>query len=76
MYIAEAVFIALIVALIIAFIGTSGMRAELKSVHTATQANIYIKDGSFKLSNEQDIYVCKKVDKVAKPKPQQQQAQR
>lgn len=52
------------------------MRAELKSVHTATQANIYIKDGSFKLSNEQDIYVCKKVDKVAKPKPQQQQAQR
>lgn len=70
---AEAAGIALFVALIIAFVATSGMRAELKTVQTATQANIYIKDGSFKLTNEQDIYVCKKVDKTAKPKPQQQQ---
>ena len=76
MEIAEAIVIALIVALIIAFIGTGSLRAELKSVQTATQANIYIKDGSFNLTDQQDIYVCKKVDKVAKPKPQQQQAQR
>lgn len=69
---AEAAGIALIVALLIAFVATSGMRAELKTVQTATQANIYIKDGSFKLTNEQDIYVCKKVDKTAKPKQQQQ----
>ena len=72
MVIAEAIGIAIVIALIIAFIGTSSLRSELKSVRTATEANIYIKDGSFKLSNEQDIYVCKKVDKTAKPKPQQQ----
>jgi hypothetical protein len=76
MEVAEALVIAIIIALIIAFVLTSGLRAELKSVQTATQANIYIKEGSFKLSNEQDIYVCKKVDRTAKPKPQQQQAQR
>ena len=73
MVVAEAIGIALIIALIIAFIGTGALRSELKSVQTATQANIYIADGSFKLSNEQDIYICKKVEKTAKPKPQQQQ---
>ena len=66
------VLIALVVALIIAFVLTSGLRAELKTVHKATEANIYIKDGSFKLSNEQDIYVCKKVEKTERPKQQQQ----
>ncbi|MCR4625580.1 MAG: hypothetical protein K5795_06395 [Lachnospiraceae bacterium] len=67
------ILIAIVVGLIIAFVLTSGLRAELKSVHQATQANIYIKQGSFKLSNEQDLYICTKVDKTAKPKPQQQQ---
>ncbi len=73
MEIYHVVLIAIVVALIIAFIGTSSLRAELKSVRTATEANIYIKDGSFHLSNEQDIYVCKNVEKTAKPKPQQNQ---
>lgn len=72
MEIYQIVLIALVVALIIAFIGTASLRAELKTVHKATEANIYIKDGSFHLSNEQDIYVCKKVEKTEKPKPQQQ----
>ena len=67
------ILIAIVVGLIIAFVLTSGLRAELKSVHQATQANIYIKQGSFKLSNEQNLYICTKVDKTAKPKPQQQQ---
>ena len=73
MIIAEAIGIALVIALIIAFIGTGALRSELKSVYIATQANIYIKDGSFKLSDEQDIYVGKKLDKVARPKQNQQQ---
>lgn len=73
MLIAECVGIAIVIALIIAFIGTSSLRAELQSVRTATEANIYIKDGSFNLTKQDDIYVCKKVDKTAKPKPQQQQ---
>ena len=72
MVIAEAIGIALVISLIIAFIGTSALRAELKSVHQATEAKIYIKEGSFQLKDEQDIYLCKKVDKRAKPKPQQQ----
>lgn len=66
--------IAFVVALIIAFIATSALRSELKSVQTATEANIYVKDGSFKLTNEQDIYVCRKVEKTEKPKPQNQQS--
>ena len=66
----EALLIAFVVALIIAFIGTSALRSELKSVRTATEANIYIKEGSFNLTNEQDIYVCRKVEKTAKPKQQ------
>jgi len=72
----ESILIALVAALIVAFIATSGMRSELKSVQTATQANIYIKDGSFNLTNEQDIYVCKKLERTEKPKPQQQPQQR
>ena len=70
---AEAIGIAIVIALIIAFIGTSALRSELKSVSTATEANVYIKQGSFKLSNEQDIYVCKKVEKTERPKQQTQQ---
>ncbi|MBR6476494.1 MAG: hypothetical protein IKS98_13765 [Lachnospiraceae bacterium] len=74
---AYPIIIAIVVGLIIAFVLTSGLRAELKSVHQATQANIYIKQGSFNLSNEQDLYICTRVEKTAKPKPQQkQQAQR
>ncbi|MBR4341725.1 MAG: hypothetical protein IKP88_03265 [Lachnospiraceae bacterium] len=66
----EALLIAFFVALIIAFIATSSLRAELKSVRQATEANIYIKDGSFNLTNEQDIYLCRKVEKTARPKQQ------
>ena len=72
MLIAECIGIAIVIALIIVFIGTSSLRSELQSVRTATEANIYIKDGSFNLTKQDDIYVCKKVDKTAKPKPQQQ----
>ena len=72
MLIAECIGIAIVIALIIAFIGTSSLRSELQSVRTATEANIYLKDGSFNLTKQDDIYVCKKVDKTAKPKPQQQ----
>ena len=68
----EAAGIALVIALIIAFIATSSLRAELKSVQTATEANIYIQEGSFKLSNSQDIYVATNLEKKPKPKPQQQ----
>jgi len=67
------ILIAVVVGLIIAFILTSGMRAELTSVRQATEANIYIKDGSFNLTNQQDLFICKKVEKTEKPKPQQQQ---
>ena len=67
------ILIAVVVGLIIAFILTSGMRAELTSVRPATEANIYIKDGSFNLTNQQDLFICKKVEKTEKPKPQQQQ---
>ena len=64
------VLIAIAVGAIIAFIGTSALRGELKTVKKATEANIYIKEGSFNLTNEQDIYVCKKVEKTERPKQQ------
>ena len=72
MEIYQIVIIAVVVGLIVAFLLTSGMRAELKTVQTATQANIYIKEGSFHLSNQQDVLVATNVEKTAKPKPQQQ----
>ena len=71
--IVEALLIAFVVALIIAFIGTAALRSELKSVKTATEANLYIKEGSFNLTKEQDIFVCTNLEKTAKPKPQEQQ---
>ena len=43
MDLAYPIIIAIVVGLIIAFVLTSGLRAELKSVRQATQANIYIK---------------------------------
>ena len=70
---AYPIIIAIVAGLIIAFVLTSGMRAELTSVRQATEANIYIKDGSFNLTNQQDLFICKKVEKTEKPKPQQQQ---
>ena len=68
----HVILIALGVALLIAFIATAALRGELKSVAKATEANNYIKEGSFNLTNEQDIFVCTKVEKTERPKQNQQ----
>ena len=69
----QVVLAAFVIALIIGFIGIMILRGQLKSVAIATEANNYIVDGSFVLTDEQDIYVCKKVDRTEKPKQNQQQ---
>ncbi|MCQ2495907.1 MAG: hypothetical protein MJ131_04875 [Lachnospiraceae bacterium] len=63
--------IAVVIGLLAGFIGTLSMRSELKSVRIADAAQNFIKQGSFKLNDSRDIYMYRKVERRAKPKPQQ-----
>lgn len=62
------VIVCLLLGALIALILTAGYRSELHSVRTATNAKHYIKDGSFNLTDNRDIFMYKKVEKTARPK--------
>lgn len=49
--------LSIIIALIIAGIACFVAYSSMKSVHTATSAKQYEKDGSFKLDSKNDVYI-------------------
>lgn len=58
-----AAAIALVIALFIAWIGVSGMKAKLKSVRKESMANRYIRDDSLRLRSQSDLFLHKQLDK-------------
>lgn len=63
--------VALIIGFIIALISVTVMKGKLKSVHFQGQASSYIRPGSFKITDQNDLYLYKRVER--KEKPQQNQ---
>lgn len=63
----QYLIISLIVALIIAFVGTAILKGQLKSVAPKNEASDYIKSGSMHVKVEKDMYLYKKVEKEKKP---------
>lgn len=59
---------AVIIGIIIGFIGVSIMKAKLKSVRFQAAANSYVRQNSFNVANSNDVFLYSTVSKVAKPK--------
>ncbi len=58
--------IAAVIGLLGGAITGSALKSELKSVHSNDSAAHYIKDGSFKLSHQRDVFLYKEVVRTAK----------
>lgn len=63
-----AALIAFGIAFIISLIATGIMRLKLKSVFSQSRSDDYIKEGSFKLSKKEDLFLYKTVSRRLKPK--------
>lgn len=61
-----AAAIALVIALLIAWIGVSGMKGKLKSVKKQAMANQYVREGSMNLQSQNDLFLHKQVQKRPK----------
>ena len=59
-----SIVIGFVVGLIVALI----LKAQLKSVHQQSEANVYVKSGSLKLNTQRDIFLYRHVTRREKPK--------
>lgn len=59
-----AIFTGLAIGLIVAFIATSVMKGKLKTVRMQPSASDYVKNGSMKLTNRQDVFLYSHVNKT------------
>lgn len=57
-----------VIAFIIALITTAIMKGSLKSVHSQSTADDYMKQGSMKLTRKDDLFLYSHVDRREKPK--------
>ena len=69
---ATHVIIACIIALLVGFIPVGIMKSGMTSVRHKVEAQNYIKRDSLNLTVAEDLYLYKKLEKRAKPKPAQQ----
>lgn len=53
-------------AFVISLIATGIMRGQLKSVHSQTEADDYMKQGSMKLTRKNDLFLYKHIDRTKK----------
>lgn len=60
-------FIALAIGFVIAFIIVTSMKSKLKTVASRDHAREYVREGSFNLTHERDLYLYSTVRRVAKP---------
>ena len=58
--------VALIIAFVISLIVTGIMRGQLKTVHSQSEADNYIKQGSMHLTRKNDLYLYRHVDRRKK----------
>lgn len=62
------ILIALAVGLVIALIVVGGMKAQLNTVRSQAEAGNYVREGSFRITESNDLFLYRKVDRVARPK--------
>ena len=60
--------ISLIIGFVIAFIATAVMRARLKSVRSKSGASDYVRQGSFRVTRSNDLFLYRRVTRRARPK--------
>ncbi len=60
--------ICLVIGVVIALVAVGSMKASMKSVHMQAQANNYTKVGSFKVTESQDIFLYRNVERTERPK--------
>lgn len=60
--------VCLLIGLIIALAVVGSMKASMKSVGMQAQANNYTKEGSFSLTEKQDIFLYSNLERTARPK--------
>lgn len=61
------VFWSLIIGIITAMIGTGISKGQLRSVRRQNAAAEYVRPGSFHLSEDRELYLYRKIDRVRKP---------
>ena len=62
------VFAAVVVGLIVALIVTGSMKSEMRSVSPREVANDYVISGSLNVTDSREMYLYRRVTKVARPK--------
>ena len=64
----QYILICIIIGIVVAFIVTGIMKAQLKSVRRQRSAANYVVDGSFGLTNRMDIFLYRNVVRRERPK--------
>lgn len=62
------IVIAIVIGIVGGFVGAGILKAQLNSVHRQTAASNYIRRDSFVLTEKNDRFLYRKVDKTARPK--------
>lgn len=60
--------ISLLIGFVIAFIATAIMRSKLKSVRPKAGATDYVREGSFRVTSANDLFLYRRVTRRARPK--------
>lgn len=64
----QYILICLLIGVVVAFIVTGIMKAQLKSVRKQRAAANYVVDGSFRLVNRTDMFLYRNVSRRERPK--------
>lgn len=64
----QYILICVLIGIVIAFVVTGIMKAQLKSVRKQRAASNYVVDGSFRLTNRTDIFLYRNVSRRERPK--------
>lgn len=68
---AKSLLISLAIAFVIALIATGIMKSSLKTVHSQSGADKYVKKNSLKLTREKDLFLYRHIDCREKPKEEE-----
>ena len=64
----KRLLIAVAIGLVVALIVTGVMKSQLKSVHSQSAADTYVKSGSLNITHKQDLFLYRNVTRKPKPK--------
>ena len=67
----KSLLISLAIAFIISLIATGIMKSSLKTVHSQSGADTYMKKNSLKLTRESDLFLYRHIDRREKPKEEE-----